>query len=75
MPECTVEQPTQYARSLRPSTPSARTTAATLSAEITSAKILGPDVKPRDRLFGVTHVTEGVQETIKAGESEDPARK
>ena len=44
-----------------------------LSAEITPAKILGPDVKPRDRLFGVTHVAEGVQETIKAGESEDPA--
>jgi hypothetical protein len=36
-----------------------------LSAEITPAKILGPDVKPRDRLFGVTHVAEGVQETIK----------
>ena len=46
-----------------------------LSVEITPAKILSPDVKPRDRLFGVTHVAEGVQETIKAGESEDPARK
>jgi hypothetical protein len=42
MPECTVEQPTQYARSLRPSTPSARTTAATSRLRLYPPKSLAP---------------------------------